>query len=75
MINHPNRNKTMIRATSTTPTVTLNWLRETATSIAGLTHARDVVDQCSTQVGTDACATAYAELERLTAALYAADRE
>lgn len=75
MIAHPNRNKPLIRATNTTPAVTLNWLRETANSTVGLTHARDVVDQCSTQVGRNACAAAYAELDRLEAALYAADQE
>lgn len=62
---------TLIQATSTTPEITTEWLHETAVDDAGLTHARDVIAQCASQVGDDACADACRELDRIEARLYA----
>jgi len=56
---------TLIHATNASPEVTLEWLRAMATTADNLRHARDVVEDCATQVGRDRCQAAIAELNRL----------
>ena len=63
--------KTMIPATNASPAVTLEDL-QAITDFAGLTHMRDVVADCATQVGRDACKEATAELDRIEKRLDAA---
>lgn len=58
----------LIPATNASPAITLEVL-QAITDFAGLSHMRDVIDDCSTQVGKEACSTAYAELDRIEKAL------
>lgn len=54
----------IIPRTSVSPRLTLKDVEQIAAT-SGPTHARDIVDMCATQVGSDKCAAAYALLDKL----------
>ena len=60
----------LIAATNQSPAITLDDIRAAANSVVSLSHMRDVVDDCATQVGRARCAAAYAEIDRLEAELF-----
>jgi hypothetical protein len=60
----------LIPATNASPEVTLEWLHEMGTTADNLRHAREVVEDCATQVGSKACHIALAELDFLETKFY-----
>lgn len=55
----------LIRATNASPEITVADLRDNINTLSDVAHWREVIDDCATQVGRDACQRAYAMLNQI----------